>query len=75
MASSSKGKSMKRRPAASHSGKDQSSESQSIGGREFGQVVEPMQAEMASGNDGLAEQSGSPKQNPASSTRRTKRAA
>lgn len=28
-----------------------------VGGREFGQVVEPMQAQMASGNDGLAEKS------------------
>jgi hypothetical protein len=28
-----------------------------IGGREFGQVIEPMQAQMASGNEGLAESS------------------
>ena len=26
-----------------------------MGGREFGQVIEPMQAQMASGNEGLAE--------------------
>jgi hypothetical protein len=29
------------------------------GGREFGQVIEPMQAQMASGNEGLADSSGS----------------
>jgi hypothetical protein len=28
------------------------------GGREFGQVIEPMQAQMASGNEGLADSSG-----------------
>jgi hypothetical protein len=27
------------------------------GGREFGQVIEPMQAQMASGNEGLTDQS------------------
>lgn len=26
-----------------------------VGGREFGQVIEPMQAQMASGNEGLTE--------------------
>ncbi|HEX4039527.1 MAG TPA: hypothetical protein VHX37_15820 [Acidobacteriaceae bacterium] len=30
------------------------------GGREFGNVIEPMQAEMASENRGLADDSGSP---------------
>lgn len=33
-----------------------------MAGREFGNLVEPMQAEMASGNEGLAESSGSPRQ-------------
>jgi hypothetical protein len=32
-----------------------------IGGREFGQVIEPMQAQMASENDGLAEPTGTKK--------------
>ena len=73
--SSSTGKSTKKRPAVSNSRKPQPSESQSLGGREFGEVVEPMQAQMASGNEGLTEQSVSPEQNPARTTRRTKRAA
>lgn len=34
--------------------KEQPSEPE-IGGREFGQVIEPMQAEMASENEGLAD--------------------
>lgn len=71
--SSSTGKSMKRRPVVSHSRKPQRSVSQSLGGREFGEVVEPMQAQMASGNEGLAETS--PGVNPTRTTRRTKRAA
>ncbi|HEV2276883.1 MAG TPA: hypothetical protein VGS02_01830 [Acidobacteriaceae bacterium] len=71
--SSSTGKSMNKRPPVSNSRKPQRSESQSLGGREFGEVVEPMQAQMASGNEGLAETS--PGVNPARTTRRTKRAA
>lgn len=31
-------------------------QSERIGGREFGNVIEPMQAQMASGNQGLAAQ-------------------
>jgi|HubBroStandDraft_5_1064220.scaffolds.fasta_scaffold359724_2 hypothetical protein len=39
-------------------------DNQNIGGREFGQVIEPMQAEMASENDGLTENStGKPREN------------
>lgn len=30
-------------------------EGKDVGGREFGQVIEPMQAQMASGNEGLTE--------------------
>ena len=52
----------------------QSTNQSSMGGREFGNVIEPMQAQMASGNDGLAD-SGSPEQSRSRSMRRTKRAA
>jgi hypothetical protein len=33
------------------------SSTESIGGREFGQVIEPMQAQMASENEGLTDRS------------------
>lgn len=36
-----------------------------IGGREFGNVIEPTQAQMASGNQGLAAEQKSPKKKPA----------
>lgn len=39
--------------------------SERIGGREFGNVVEPMQAQMASGNKGLAAESGKSNRKPA----------
>jgi hypothetical protein len=42
----------KRKDAASNS---HSGPPDAIGGREFGQVIEPMQAQMASENEGLAE--------------------
>lgn len=35
-----------------------------IGGREFGNVIEPMQAQMASGNEGLAAQPDKQKKRP-----------
>lgn len=35
--------------------KDQPPAEPEIGGREFGQVIEPMQAQMASENEGLAD--------------------
>lgn len=54
----SSGKSTKGRTAGNRSRNRESTQSQSIGGREFGEVVEPMQAQMASGNCGLAEDSG-----------------
>ena len=41
---------MRRRDSQSRPESDQQ-----IGGREFGQVVEPMQAQMASGNEGLTD--------------------
>ena len=44
-----------------------------MGGREFGNVDEPMQAELASGNEGLAEPVGSSQQT--RSKRRAKKAA
>lgn len=62
--SGSSGKSMKGRPAGTRSRNRQSTESQRMGGREFGQVIEPMQAQMASGNCGLAEDSGEPPEEP-----------
>ena len=40
-------------------GQEKPPASAEIGGREFGQVVEPMQAQMASGNEGLTEKSAS----------------
>ena len=67
----SSGKSTK--ATGTHSSSHRSTESQGIGGREFGQVIEPMQAQMASGNDGLADNSEQPEQS--RRTRRTKRAA
>lgn len=36
-------------------------ESETIGGREFGNVIEPTQAQMASGNRGLAAEPATPK--------------
>ena len=46
-----------------------------IGGREFGQVIEPMQAQMASENEGLAE-TNAEKTTPArTSPRKTRKAA
>lgn len=54
----SSGKSTKKRHGDTHSDNRQSTGTQSMGGREFGQVIEPMQAQMASGNEGLAEASG-----------------
>jgi ureidoglycolate hydrolase len=36
-------------------------QSERIGGREFGNVIEPMQAQMASGNQGLAAETAKPK--------------
>jgi hypothetical protein len=33
---------------------------QTVGGREFGQVIEPMQAQMASGNEGLTDKAETP---------------
>jgi hypothetical protein len=38
-------------------GKGSSTSTESIGGREFGQVIEPMQAQMASENEGLTDSS------------------
>jgi hypothetical protein len=38
-------------------GKGSSISTEAIGGREFGQVIEPMQAEMASENEGLTDSS------------------
>jgi hypothetical protein len=35
--------------------------SEKVGGREFGNVIEPMQAQMASGNPGLAAEPQKPK--------------
>lgn len=35
--------------------------SERVGGREFGNVIEPMQAQMASGNQGLAAQQENPR--------------
>lgn len=61
---STSGKSSKGRPARTPSRNHQRSESQSIGGREFGQTIEPMQAQMASGNCGLAEDSGESPEEP-----------
>lgn len=51
------------------------SESPSMGGREFGQVIEPMQAQMASGNEGLAETSDSADKKQSRSLRRMNKAA
>jgi hypothetical protein len=58
------GKSMKGRPAGISDANRQSTQSQSMGGREFGQIIEPMQAQMASGNCGLAEDSGEAPEEP-----------
>lgn len=75
MARSSSGKSMHGRPMKMHSRNRQNSQSQSSsGGREMGHLSEPMQAEMASGNEGLAESS-SQEQNRNRGMRRMKRAA
>lgn len=75
MARSSSGKSMQGRPMKTHNRNRQNSQSQSSGGRELGHITEPMQAEMASGNEGLAESPGSQEQNRNRSMRRMKRAA
>jgi len=39
-------------------------QSERIGGREFGNVIEPTQAQMASGNEGLAAKSDKQKKRP-----------
>ena len=56
--------------SSSSSGRQSTSQ---MGGREFGNVDEPMQAELASGNEGLAESAGSSHQT--RSKRRAKKAA
>jgi hypothetical protein len=61
------------RAMSSKGSSGQSANESSMGGREFGNVIEPMQAQMASGNDGLAADSGSSPQKP--SKRRMKKAA
>ena len=53
-------KSTRGRPVSTRSSNRQSAEAQRMGGREFGQLIEPMQAQMASGNCGLAEDAGEP---------------
>ncbi len=40
-------------------------QAEKIGGREFGNVIEPMQAQMASGNQGLAAEPEKSKKKPA----------
>lgn len=57
----------RRQPTA---GKPHSGSENPSGGREFGQVIEPMQAQMASGNEGLADTSGS-KRSSRSATRKS----
>lgn len=42
---------------ATETPRQHSTQQSGTGGREFGQVIEPMQAQMASGNEGLAESS------------------
>lgn len=53
--------------------KGQGTKSQNVGGREFGNVIEPMQAQMASGNKGLTDDSG--KQPPTKKPMRKKKVA
>jgi hypothetical protein len=57
-------KSIRGRAAGTRSSNRQSTEAQRKGGREFGQLIEPMQVQMASGNCGLAEDAGEPPAEP-----------
>lgn len=45
-------------PTQPHPPQGQSHSQNKTGGREFGNVIEPMQAQMASGNRGLADDAG-----------------
>ncbi|HKO11955.1 MAG TPA: hypothetical protein VJV22_08305 [Acidobacteriaceae bacterium] len=59
--------------SSSRNSRSQGTAQRDMGGREFGSEFEPMQAEMASGNEGLAETSRSSQQT--RGNRRMKKAA